>query len=277
MDLGVLVTIETPEFAGVVFRKVKQAGVDFGLVNFVWSPLSADIVKQVAESARANDFTVKAVSCPTNLLRLSEASSSGSDVKDLHHLIQNMALFEDCRHVVLWSGTYARKWNEPNLLNQGEDAYFAFVFELQGLMGTIAYSTSRVAITPCYAHVLHDLSTSLRIGDDFPDGRVSLCFSPAHLISPTLYPKRNQILPQIIAALAPSADIVMVGDILINEDLVARPIAGKGGLSMQPLVAALKKNASENAIWLLDAHPSFGADELEEARNLILKCAQEVS
>jgi hypothetical protein len=97
------------------------------------------------------------------------------------------------------------------------------------------------------------------------------------LISPTLYPKRNQILPQIIAALAPSADIVMVGDILINEDLVARPIAGKGGLSMQPLVAALKKNASENAIWLLDAHPSFGADELEEARNLILKCAQEVS
>jgi len=274
MDLGVVVAVENPEFAEAVFTKVKQAGFDFGLVNFIWSPLTQEIVESVSKAAVDSGFSIRAVGCPANLLRLSESSSSGSDETDLAVLIQNLPLFADCQYISLWSGTYAKKLMGANLLNQGDNAFFAMSFELQVLLDRAAYSQIKFAIMPCYAHVLHDVATSLRLTDEFTDGRVGLNLDPAFLISPTNYSKRHQILPRIATVLAPGAAIISLSDILVRDTTMSYPAIGSGGIDFKSLIATLTENADQNAVWVLNAHPLWGVDELASIKNRVVSMLQ---
>jgi sugar phosphate isomerase/epimerase len=127
---------------------------------------------------------------------------------------------------------------------------------------------------PCYAHVLHDVATSLRLTDEFTDGRVGLNLDPAFLISPTNYSKRHQILPRIATVLAPGAAIISLSDILVRDTTMSYPAIGSGGIDFKSLIATLTENADQNAVWVLNAHPLWGVDELASIKNRVVSMLQ---
>lgn len=269
MQLGVVATIENPRFADVVFRRAKEAGFEFGQVNFAWSPLTPDIIADAAASAANAGFKVVGVGCLANLLRLAEGWIVGGDEDDLLTLGRNVTVFPDCKNLVLWSGTYARKWNEPNLLNQGEDAYYAMVFELQRLLGQLPTGQVTIALQPCYAHILHDVSTTLRITEDFEDNRVALNLDPAFMIAPTLYSKHPQVLTQIVAALAPMARMITLSDLIIRDASVTHPLPGRGTLDFKALIKAIDENAAQDAPRLISPPPTATVEDLIAAHQYV--------
>ncbi|MDR3711117.1 MAG: hypothetical protein P4L33_22670 [Capsulimonadaceae bacterium] len=273
MELGVVVTIENPRFADVVFRRAREAGFDHGQVNFVWSPLTASIIRHVAAAAETHAFRVVAVGCLANLLRLADKAVHSEDEADLLALGRNIDAFGDCRKLVLWSGTYARKWTEPSLLNLGEDAYFAMVFELQRLLGQFTEPALTVALQPCYAHILHDIATTLRLPDDFAADRVTLNLDPAYMIAPTLYSKHPEIVGRIIAALAPMASLVTLSDLIIRESSLTHPLPGRGTLDFRNILEAIETNAAADIPHLLHPHSAAVMEDLVAARQYVLDCA----
>ena len=272
MQIGVVVTIENPRFADVVFRRARDAGYDFGQVNFAWSPLTPDIIADAARSAARHGFRVVAVGCLANLLRLAEGWIVGGDENDLLTMGRSLKAFPECGKIALWSGTYARKWTEPNLLNQGEDAYYAMVFELQRLLGQLPDGGVTIALQPCYAHILHDVATTLRLSEDFDEGRVCLDLDPAYMIAPTLYSKYPQVLTQIVSALAPMATMVTLSDLIIRETSVSHPLPGRGTLDFRALLRAVDENAPIDAPRLINPHPTASIEELLAARQYIDDC-----
>ena len=274
MQLGVVVTIENPRYADVVFRRAKEAGFDHGQVNFAWSPLTPDIIADSARAAASNGFRVVAVGCLANLLRLAESWVVGGDESDLLTLGRNLRAFPECTKIVMWSGTYARKWTEPNLLNQGEDAYFAMVFELQRLLRQLPAGDFAIALQPSYAHILHDVETTLRLSEDFEDGRVCLDLDPAYMIAPTLYSKHPRALTQIVAALAPNSLIITLSDLIIHETNVTHPLPGRGTLDFRALIKAVDENTSPNAPRLLNPHSTATVEDMIASRQYVLDCAR---
>jgi sugar phosphate isomerase/epimerase len=70
--------------------------------------------------------------------------------------------------------------------------------------------------------------------------------------------------------LAPSADIICIRDMIVDEGGVTRHVLpGKGALDMTGMVGALKKNASPDALWLLRPPPLVNTEELTEAREYV--------
>jgi sugar phosphate isomerase/epimerase len=269
MDLGVVVTIENPQYAAVVFRRATEAGFRFGQVNFACRPITPQIIREVAAAAKKYSFLVVSVGCSANLLRLIEGPMMGGDESDLITLCQHMSALDNCKRLVLWSGTYARRWTEPNLLNQGEDAYFAMIFEIHRLLGRLGGLPITIAIQPCYAHIVHDVATALRISEDFPDGRVCLALDAAYLIAPTVYARHPQILPQIISALSPMADIVCISDVKLEDGRIAHLLPGQGTLNFPALLKTLGTEVRTGTPHLLNAQPTSNLEELVDARRYL--------
>jgi sugar phosphate isomerase/epimerase len=269
MDLGVVVTIETPNQAEAVFRRAVAAGFTFGQVNLACHPLTVFDIRDVAVAARKFSFKIVAVGCTANLLRLAENSLMGGDEADLVTLAQNMAMLDDCKKLVLWSGTHSRRWMDPNLLNLGEDAYFAMVFELHRLLGRLGNLPITVLLQPCYAHILHDVATTLRLSEDFPDDRVCIALDIAYLIAPTVYAKHPQVLPQMVSALAPMADIITFSDIILEDGRLSHPLPGHGTLNFPALLNALASNVRPGIPHLLQTAPTHRVTDLEAAREYL--------
>jgi sugar phosphate isomerase/epimerase len=265
MDLGAAVTIDNPQFAEVVFRRAKEAGFTFGQINLEWHPITVATIREVAQAASKQNFRVVSVSSNANLLRLAEASLVSGGEMDLVTLAQNLPLFGDCKTMVMWSGTYARRWTEPNLLNLGEDAYFAMVFELHRVLSKLADHGVTLAIQPCYAHILHDVATTLRLADDFADGQVCIALDPAYMIAPTTYNRHPQAVPQIVAALAPLAHIVSISDLQIDDGKVSHPLPGLGTLNLVELVKALNANTKPDILRLIPAADASSVEQLSAA------------
>ncbi len=269
MDLGVVVTIETPNQAEPVFRRAVAAGFTFGQVNFACQPLTAFDIREVAASARKFQFRVVAVGCTANLLRLAENSLMGGDEADLITLAQYMPALDNCQKLVLWSGTHSRRWMDPNLLNLGEDAYYAMVFELHRLLGRLGNMPVTLLLQPCYAHILHDVATTLRLSEDFPGDRVCISLDIAYMIAPTVYAKHPQVLPQMVAALAPMADMVTFSDIVLEDGTLTHPLPGHGTLNFPALLNALALNVRPGIPHLLQSAPGTRLDDLSEAREFL--------
>ena len=120
MDLGVVVTIENPNESEVNFQRAREAGFWRGMVRFAWRQCTATVVRHVALAAKNQGFETIAVQSSANLLRLSDASPTATDESDLMSLAENMAMLDGCSNLlVLWSGSYARKVDGTNLINQG--------------------------------------------------------------------------------------------------------------------------------------------------------------
>jgi len=273
MDMGVVVTIDNPVNSESRFSRARTAGFSSGLVNFIGHPITATIVRHVAIAAKNQGFATISVGSGVNLLRLSDSSTTSTDESDLLSLAENMSLFDGCSRVMLWSGSYARKWSEPNLLNQGEDAYFAMVFELHRTIGRLSGVPVRFLLQPCYAHILHDVATCLRLSDDFDSEKVSLALDVSHMVAPTMYAKHPQILPQIISALAPSAALALLSDMTILDSVVTYTLPGHGALNMRGILASLDVHLPAGAPRLLNPPDNRTAEELAAAYAFLTEVA----
>jgi hypothetical protein len=273
MDLDVVVTIENPNDSEASFARARNAGFSRGLVSFAWRPLTATVVRHVAIAAKNQGFTTIAVGSGANLMSLRDSTLSTTDESDLMSLAENMVLLDGCNRLMIWSGSYARKWSEPNLLNQGEDAYFAMVFELHRIIGLLAGVSVTIMVQPCYAHILHDVATCLRLPEEFPVEKVCLALDVACMVAPTTFSRHPLVLPQITAALAPTADIALISDLAIQDAVLCYPLPGKGVLNMRSVLAALDANLPADKPRLLNAHGSPTSAELAAAKAFISEAA----
>jgi len=274
MDLGVVVTINNPAESEAQFTKAREAGFSFGQINFAWHGISPDSVRQVALAARSQQFRTVAAGCPINPLRLNEDLLMNVDERDFIRVVENMAMLDNCRRVVFWSGTYARHWTEPNLLNHEQDAYFALVVELKRLQGRVAGIPTVFTIQPYFTHIIHDVASSERLNDDFPDGSVRLALNPAYLVTPTLYSHRASVVPTLIATLAPQTEIAYLSDTFLrDDDTFNYPLPGQGALQMVPVLKSMKANLSAETPILLQPPTPLSSAALKGAQGFINEAA----
>lgn len=274
MDLGVVVTINNPAESEAQFTKAREAGFSFGQVNFSWHGIAPESVREVALAAKQQGFRAIAAGCPINPLRLNEDLLMNVDEKDFVRVVENMAMLDNCQRVVFWSGTYARQWMEPNLLNQEQDAYFALVVEIKRLQGRVSGIPCIFAIQPYFTHILHDARACQRLIDDFPDGSVRLAFNPAYLITPSVYSHRATVLQTVISSLAPLADIAYLSDTYLRDDNSFNyPLPGQGALQFVPIVKALNENLAKDTPILLQPPAPLSVASLKASENFIAEAA----
>lgn len=274
MDLGIVVTINNPAESEAQFTKAREAGFSFGQVNFAWHGIAADSVRQVALAAKQQGFHTIAAGCPINPLRLNEDLLMNVDEKDFIRVAENMGMLDNCEKLVFWSGTYARQWMEPNLLNQEQDAYFALVVEIKRLQGRVAGIPCAFLVQPYFTHILHDAHVCERLVDDFPDGSVRLALNPSYLITPTVYSHRTTVLPNIISSLAPLADIAYLSDTYLRDDNTFNyPLPGQGALQFVPVLKALKTELPADTPLLLQPPSPLSVAALKAAQSFVTDAA----
>lgn len=266
MDLGIVVTIENPNESEANFARAKEAGFDKGLVYFSWRPVTATLVRHVALAAKNQGFETIAVGSGSNLLRLADTPAVSTDESDMMTLAENMAMLDGCSKLMVWSGSYARKWSEPNLLNQGEDAYFAMVFEIHRILGRLSGIPFTLMLQPCYAHILHDVATCLRLTDDFETDKVCLALDIAYMVAPTMYAKHPQMMPQLISALAPVAEMALISDLSIKDTEISYPLPGRGVLNLPAVMTSLTKALPPEKPVLLNTRAATSVRRLNNAR-----------
>ena len=269
MDFGIVVTVENPRKSGASFRKVVEAGYSRGVVVITWHPLDANAVREVAVAARKEGFTTLAAGCDVNLLRSNDLGITANDEVDLINLCESMAMLDNCERLIIRSGSYGRRWSEPNLLNQGEDAYYAMVFEMRRLLGKLSGIPLTFVLQTNYAHILHDVNSTLRLSEDFPDGRVVVALEPAAMIAPRMFARHPEVVRQIVDALVPASDMVLVSDLSLHDERIEYMLPGRGMLNFPEIAAAIHREIKDGTPVVLRPPLSASVADLIAAREFL--------
>lgn len=241
-----MVTIGRSTDFAAAFADARGAGFGRGQVNVAIHGVTAEEVRQIAVAAHEAEFTVDAVGCYMNPLRMADPDAALPDGSDWKTLAANMGMMNGVERLVCWSGTLSKSLGAPNLLNQEEDAFNRLFVTLHGLLEQIRGLPVRIILEPYTTHVLSDARSCLRMAQKFPGGEVRVVLDGPNVVAAADFGARDARVQEFATEVAPAVGLIHLKD--LGRDAAGHRAflpAGRGTLSYAPYLRAIAQHVPE--------------------------------
>ncbi|MBI3948299.1 MAG: sugar phosphate isomerase/epimerase [Armatimonadetes bacterium] len=252
---------------GMLERKAARAqaaGYHRCQVSFRWEATPGE-AWAAEDVCKRRGLEVVAFGAYINLLRPDDEAFHGISIEGARNLIDGMR-YAACRRIVVYSGTYGRLPSEAHPDNQTPEARRAATAEARDLAIRLRARGGYLCIEPHYAHVIRTPEDCTAFVSAVDPDVVRITFDPANLVPPEEIDRHSELLPPLVAALAPVLGLVHLKDIRRRPGGLDYPPPGRGEMDYARLMAAIR--AQNLALPALIEH----ADEQSEA---VMRAARE--
>ena len=224
----------------------------------------AGLARRLNRACTGSGLDLAAVSGYANPLR-PELAPMGSTVEQLAGLIELLPLL-DARRVVSWSGTYADGITDAHPDNQGDAAWEALRRHVDELNPLLEDADGLLVLEPFFAHVLNTPERAAAFCRELASPYVRLVLDPPNLLPPAEWGRQAELIPALVATLAPFVGLVHLKDMRLRDGTLDMPGPGQGELDYRTLLAALAR--AELSAPLIIEH--VGLNQAAAARNFVL-------
>jgi hypothetical protein len=208
MELGTVVTVSDPILSEGVFSRARECGFGFGQVDIAFDNITSESLSRIAGSADSAGFEVIALGTRINPMRFEDDGLPGGKAeRDFIAIAQHSGKFAECRAIVVWSGTLAKDWLRPTLLNHEKGAVYALASSLGRMLEVSRPYAASVLLRPCFAHVVHDPDTCDRALTRFRGTDLGIALDPAYLVNPVNVTHLDEAIERLIMRVGPRAEI----------------------------------------------------------------------
>ncbi len=236
MQLGIWIDVHPDRDALRLFEQVAELG--FGAVQ-VHFPAGCDapLARRVYRAAARNGIEIVAVSGYANPLRPTDAPM-GFTQAALADLIALLPVL-DARRVVTWSGTFAPSLLEEHPENQGLAAWDTLRRAVDDLFPLLDASDAILVIEPFFAHVLDTPERIVAFCEEVGSPYVRVVLDPPNLLTPGMWQQQSELLPPLVAALAPYTSLIHLKDMRLRGAALDLPGPGEGILDYPTFLGAV--------------------------------------
>jgi sugar phosphate isomerase/epimerase len=267
MELGVMVDIDSETNLADAFAEAREAGFSRGQVNVYVNGFTAEDVRLIAVAANDAQFHVDAVGCYMNPLHPDDPSLNSTDLGDWKTLVANMSMMNGVERIVCWSGTLGKAVGSPNLLNQETATFNSAYNAITEMLEQVRGFPIEILLDPYITHVLHDVSSCLRMAQKFPGGEVKIVLDAPNLIVKQDFAHRDERAQEIVHHLGPAVGLVHLRDMAPKDDLRRKFAApGSGTLDYPAYVGAINKYTPDVPIIVAQVK---GVAQMEAAREFV--------
>lgn len=224
----------------------------------------AALARRLNRACDGSGLDLAAVSGYANPLRPALAPM-GSTAEQLAELIELLPLL-DARRVVSWSGTYGEAIGDDHPGNRGEAAWEALRRHVDELAPLLEEADGLLLLEPFFAHALNTPERAAAFCRELASPYLRLVLDPPNLLAPADWPRQAELLPAMVAALAPFVGLVHLKDMRLRDGAVDMPGPGQGALDYRALLAAIA--GAELSAPLILEHVTL--DQAAAARRFVL-------
>jgi sugar phosphate isomerase/epimerase len=224
----------------------------------------AALARRLSRACAGSGLDLAAVSGYANPLR-PELAPMGSTVEQLAGLVALLPLL-DCRRVVSWSGTYGDGVGDAHPDNLGDAAWEALLRHVDELSPLLEETDGLLVLEPFFAHVLNTPERAAALCRELASPYVRLVLDPPNLLPPADWGRQAELLPAIVATLAPFVGLVHLKDMRLRDGALDMPGPGQGVLDYRALLAAVAR--AELSAPMVVEHVSL--DHAAAARQFVL-------
>lgn len=238
MQLGIWIDIRPAQDVPRLFEQVAEMG--FGAVQAHF-PAGCDAVlaRRVRRAAAGSGLEIVAVSGYANPLRPGDAPMGFTQaaLADLIALLPAL----DTRRVVTWSGTYAASLLEEHPQNQSADAWDALRRAVDDLFPLLDANDAILVFEPFFAHVLDTPERIVAFCEEIGSPYVRVVLDPPNLLTPGMWQQQSELLPPLVAALAPYTSLIHLKDMRLRGAALDLPGPGEGILDYPAFLGAVAR------------------------------------
>ena len=221
---------------------IAAVGFDTVQLTIFFEP-SADDLKKLAETLNKLGLRVAAFGTYFNPFRPDDTSFfMHSNLRTMKLLAEHSGLF-GCRQFVTWSGSYAPTLGGADPRNHTPEAVAKLQRAVREIvMPVLEPIAGRLALEPSYRHVLGSPELGQEIFAPFPADKVGFVMDPPNLISPELYPKRDEEMLRLFRVLGDRVHLVHLKDMrLDSKNNRVSPGPGDGEMNYPLFISELRK------------------------------------
>jgi sugar phosphate isomerase/epimerase len=223
-------------------RAIAAAGFDTVQVTFFFHP-TAEELQSLARALKGLKLKTVAFGTYFNLFRPDDTGFMGSSQGAMKLVAAHAGLF-DCNQFVTWSASYSARFDGAEPRNHTPEAVAQLHRAIREVVLPILDPIGgRVAFEPYFPHVLGTVELAKEALAPFPVRHVGLLLDPPNLITPALYPRRDEEMRRTFRELGGRVHLVHLKDMKLNAtgQSVDLPGPGGGGMNYPLLVSELRK------------------------------------
>lgn len=209
------------------------AAVGFAQVQLTFFfPPTAEELQSLAKVLKELKLKTVAFGTYFNLFRPDDTGFMGSSQATMKLVATHAGLF-DCKQFVTWSASYSPRFDGADDSNYTEKAVAQLRRAIEDIvLPALAPSGGRVAFEPFFRHVVGTVELAKQVLEPFPSHQVGLVLDLPNLISPSLFPKREEEFRRLFRELGDRFHLAHFKDIKLNENGQSVDYPGPGGGEM---------------------------------------------
>jgi|YNPNPStandDraft_1061719.scaffolds.fasta_scaffold03112_9 sugar phosphate isomerase/epimerase len=236
MQLGIWIDIRPEQDVPRLFEQVADMG--FGAVQAHFpAGCDAALARRARRAAARSGVEIVAVSGYANPLRPADAPMGFTQaaLADLVALLPAL----DSRRVVTWSGTCAASLFEEDPENQGPAAWDTLRRAVDDLFPLLDANDAILVFEPFFAHVLDTPERIVAFCEEVGSPYVRVVLDPPNLLPPGMWQQQSELLPPLVAALAPYTGLIHLKDMRLRGAALDLPGPGEGVLDYPTFLGAV--------------------------------------
>jgi sugar phosphate isomerase/epimerase len=239
---------------------IAAAGFDTVQLTFFFLP-TAEELQRLARVLKELKLKTAAFGTYFNLFHADDTGFMGSSQDGMKRVAAHAGLF-DCSQFVTWSASWSPRFDGAEPRNQEPGA----VAELHRAIRNIVLPIldpigGRVAFEPFFRHVVGTLERAQEVFAPFPASRVGLVLDPPNLISPALYPQREEEMRRQFRELGDRIHLAHFKDMKLNATGQGVDYPGPGGGEMNyPLLISEIRQLHRPLPCIIEHIPAEPAD-----------------
>jgi sugar phosphate isomerase/epimerase len=223
-------------------KAIAAVGFDTVQVTSFFHP-TVDELRTLAGALKDLKLSVASFGTYFNLFNPDDTGFMRSSQATMKLVAAHAELF-DCKQFVTWSASYSRQFGGSDPRNHTPEAVERLHRAIREvLLPVIEPIGGRVAFEPFFVHVVGTLALAQQVLAPFPADRIGLLLDPPNLISPDLYPNRQEEMLRQFRELGDRIQLAHFKDMKLNPSgrRVDYPGPGGGEMNYPLLIAEIRK------------------------------------
>ena len=223
-------------------KTIAAAGFDTVQVTFQFPPTAGEL-QQIAATLKDLKLKTAAFGTYFNLFKPDDTAFMRSSLATMKLVAAHASLF-DCTQFVSWSASYSGQFRGEDARNHTPEAVAQLrraIHEM--ILPVLEPIGGRLAFEPFFLHVTGTLELTKAVLAPFPANRLGLVLDPPNMLTPALYPKREEEMRRLFRELGDRIHLAHFKDMKLAPDgkRVDYPGPGGGEMNYPLLISEIRK------------------------------------